>query len=247
MTKEFGFQYDGTLYRSVGNFLGENYLEYGFAKGTVQEVRFLIELLELPSGSSILDIGCGPGRHSLELARRGFRTEGIDISDRFVDIANQIAEAEGLSAKFHVQDAKLMQFEPIFDAAICLCEGAFGLAGSDEAHKKILDNIFGALRPGGQFVLSAINSYNVVQQRPSNDVFDPYTATSRDIETIYNPQGESQEAMICTTTFTFRELKLLLERSGFRVDAGYGCTVGNFERKPLTIDDIEIMMVATKP
>lgn len=162
-------------------------------------------------------------------------------------MANQIAKAEGLSAEFHIQDAALMQFEPIFDAAICLCEGAFGLAGSDEAHKKVLDNIFEALRPGGQFVLTAINSYSVVQQKPSGDVFDPYTATSREIETIHSPEGKSQEAFICTTSFTFRELKLLLERSGFEVDAGYGCTAGHFERKPLTIDDIEIMMVAIKP
>lgn len=247
MSKEFGFKYSGTLYRSVGDFLGENYLEYGFTKGTIQEVDFLIELLDLPVGSKILDVGCGPGRHSLELARRGFRTVGIDISERFVEIANQTAKAEKLTAEFRVQDAKLMQFEPMFDAAICLCEGAFGLAGSDEAHKQVLDNIFLALRPGGQFVLSAINSYSVVQQKPSAEVFDPYTATSRDIETVHSPDGASREVTIYTTSFTFRELKLLLECSGFQVNAGYGCVAGKFERKPLTIDDVEIMMVARKP
>ena len=247
MSTEFGFQYSGTLYRSAGNFLGENYLEYGFTKGTVQEVDFLIELLGLPVGAKVLDVGCGPGRHSLELARRGFRAVGIDISERFVDIANQTANAEELTAEFHVQDAKLMQFKPEFDAAICLCEGAFGLAGSDEAHQQILHNTFGALKPGGQFVLSAINSYSAVQHKPSPELFDPYTATSRDVETIHSPDGGSREVTIWTTTFTFRELKLLLERSGFQVDAGYGCVAGRFERKPLTIDDIEVMMVASKP
>lgn len=247
MTKEFGFQYSGILYRSIGDFLGENYLEYGFTKGTVQEVDFLIDLLDLPTGARILDVGCGPGRHSLELARRGFRTVGVDISKRFVEIASQTSRAEHLTAEFHVHDAKLMQFRTEFDAVICLCEGAFGLAGSDEAHKQVLRNIFNALKPGGWFVLTAINSYSVVQQKPSPELFDAYTGTSREIETIHSPEDEWRDVMICTTTFTFRELKLLSEYCGFQVDAGYGCTAGQFERRPLTINDVEIMLVARKP
>ena len=115
----------GTFYRSIGDFLGGNYLEYGFAKGSVQEVDFLMGLLNLPIGSRILDVGCGARRHSLELAHRGFCTVGIDISECFVVIANKTSDVENLSAEFHVQDAKRMQFEPEFDAAICLCEGAF--------------------------------------------------------------------------------------------------------------------------
>jgi cyclopropane fatty-acyl-phospholipid synthase-like methyltransferase len=81
--------YDGAFYAEVGNFIKENYLEYGFTKGTVQEVDFLVEELKLEQGARILDIGCGAGRHSLELARRGFegnvlspRREGARVRER---------------------------------------------------------------------------------------------------------------------------------------------------------------------
>ena len=190
LTKELAFQYDGTFYRSIGDFIGKNYVDYGFTKGTVQEVDFLTELLNLPVGAKILDVGCRSGRHSLEFARRRFHVVGRDISDRFVEIANQTAHAQKLAAEFFVQDARLMQFDREFDAAICLCDGAFGLAGSDRAHKQILKNTFGALKSGGQFVLSTIHSYSVAQQKPSAEVFDPYTATSRDVSTLHSPDGE---------------------------------------------------------
>lgn len=241
-----GLNYDGTLYRSIGNFMGECYLNYGFTKGTVQEVDFLVDLLQLPKGSRILDVGCGPGRHSLELARRGYHTVGVDISERFIEIAEGTAKAEGLPAEFHATDAKAIRFEETFDAAICLCEGAFGLAGSDEAHKQILDNMARALRPGGLMVLSAIQAYSAAQERDLHQVFDAYTGTIADNETVSSPGGEKRDVTIYTTTFTFRELKLLAERSGFEVEAGYGCTAGRFERKPLSIDDMEIMIVARK-
>jgi 2-polyprenyl-3-methyl-5-hydroxy-6-metoxy-1,4-benzoquinol methylase len=70
-------------------------LNYGFTRGTKQEVDFLIDLMELPRQSQILDIGCGVGRHSLELARRGYRPLGIDISEEFIRYATKIAETGG--------------------------------------------------------------------------------------------------------------------------------------------------------
>ena len=89
--KEFTFDYDGGYYKEIGDFLKENYLDYGFTKGTVQEVDFLVQLMDLPPNSRILDIGCGTGRHSLELARRGFRTLGVDISAEFIQYATRMA------------------------------------------------------------------------------------------------------------------------------------------------------------
>ncbi len=246
MPKEFGQTYDGTIYRAVGNWLGERYFDYGFTKGTAQEVDFLVDLLELCRGARVLDVGCGPGRHSVELARRGYYPIGVDISDRFVEIANRMMADEGLGGEFHVLDARLMDFQSTADVAICLCEGAFGLAGSDAAHRQVLDNVYRALRPGGRLVLSAINTPHVVQHLAGDDRFDANTGTIRDDEVIVGSDGLERQVTIYTTTFSFRELRLLLERSGFEVMAGYGCNVGHFERKPLTVDDVEIMMVARK-
>jgi ubiquinone/menaquinone biosynthesis C-methylase UbiE len=123
-------------------------LEYGFTKGTVQEVDFLVELMDIPKNSRILDIGCGPGRHSLELARRGYTSVGVDISSEFIKYANKIATEEKLMAEFLVADARELNFNQEFDGAICLCEGAFGLAGNEDNHRKVLKGVYNALCQG---------------------------------------------------------------------------------------------------
>jgi SAM-dependent methyltransferase len=237
------FSYDATFYAEVGNFLKESYLEYSFTKGTLQEVNFLET--EIPKSSRILDVGCGVGRHSLELARRGYKTVGIDISSGFIDVANQAAKAEGLEAEFHIRDARRLDFENEFDAAICLCEGAFGLAGDEQGHRDILKGVHRALRPDGIFILTAISALSGIRNAwPAS--YDPYTLTATFKETLQNSDGERKEVTLYTTAFTYRELKWLLQEAGFENVAAYGCVAGNFTRKPLTFDDVEIMTIAKK-
>ncbi|WMT41681.1 methyltransferase domain-containing protein [Paenibacillus sp. D2_2] len=236
-------KYSGNFYEEIGDFLGESYLNYGFTKGTLQEVDFLIEHMELRTGDSILDIGCGPGRHSLELARRGIIPTGIDITSSFIELAQKRAAEENLNATFMVADARHVPLSQQFDSAICLCEGAFGLAGDDEGHRQILREIHRLLRPQALFTLTAINVLNVAR---TNESIDAYTSTSSTKETITNSKGDTKEVDIYTTAFTFRELKLLLEGSGFEVLDGYGCIAGNFSTKRLSVNDIEIMITARR-
>jgi 2-polyprenyl-3-methyl-5-hydroxy-6-metoxy-1,4-benzoquinol methylase len=237
--------YDGAYYAEVGNFIKENYLEYVFTKGTLQEVNFLVEELNLVKGARILDVGCGVGRHSLELARRGFESVGVDISSGLIEVAKTVATKEKLNATFYVRDARRLEFQNKFDAAICLCEGAFGLAGDEEGHRAILKGIHAALRPGGTFVLTAINALSGIRNAKAES-FDPYTLTATFNETIRSPDGRSKEATLYCTAFTYRELKWLLQDAGFNVVATYGCVAGEFTRKSLTLEDFEIMMVAKK-
>jgi len=110
-------------FEPVAEHLGAAYLRYSFTKGTVQEVDFLMGELALAPGMRVLDVGCGPGRHAHELARRGVTVHGIDISQRFVDLA--VASAPP-GATFERLDAREMRFDVEFDAVICLCQGAFG-------------------------------------------------------------------------------------------------------------------------
>ncbi len=236
-------KYRGNYYEEIGNFLGESYLNYGFTKGTLQEVDFLIERMKLQAGATIIDIGCGPGRHSLELSRRGIRPTGIDISSSFIELAQRKAAEEKLNAAFMVADARRLPLTQSFDGAICLCEGAFGLAGDDEGHKQILCEIHRVLKPGSLFILTAINALSAVRNDPR---MDAYTNTTSVSETITNSEGNSKEVEIYTTAFTFRELKLLFDGSGFEVLNGYGCSAGDFSEKLLSTGDIEIMIVARR-
>ncbi|MGH9024281.1 MAG: class I SAM-dependent methyltransferase, partial [Acidimicrobiia bacterium] len=86
----------------MADHLGAAYLRYSFTKGTEQEVSFLVDALGLAPGQRVLDVGCGPGRHSYALARRGMDVLGIDVARRFVDLAQQSAPP---GASFVVGDA----------------------------------------------------------------------------------------------------------------------------------------------
>ncbi|MBA3287529.1 MAG: class I SAM-dependent methyltransferase, partial [Acidimicrobiia bacterium] len=113
--------------------MGEAYLRYSFTKGTVQEVDHVVGALGLRAGEHVLDVGCGPGRHAYELARRGIVVHGVDIAEPFVELARRDAPP---GATFERLDARTLPFDGEFDAAICLCQGAFGLmtaAGDDAA------------------------------------------------------------------------------------------------------------------
>src|SRR5262245_58409176 len=98
--------------------MGAAYLRYSFTKGTEQEVAFLVDELGLKPGMRLLDVGCGPGRHAYALAERGIEVVGVDISQRFVDLANDDAPP---GATFLRADARALAFDGDFDVAISLC------------------------------------------------------------------------------------------------------------------------------
>ena len=78
---------DGPWFNEIAAFLGPAYLRNAFTKGTEQEVDFLVDALGLEPGMRVLDVGCGPGRHSLALARRGIAVHGVDLSPDFIALA----------------------------------------------------------------------------------------------------------------------------------------------------------------
>ncbi|MSW19327.1 MAG: methyltransferase domain-containing protein, partial [Actinobacteria bacterium] len=95
-------------FEPLADYLGNAYLRYSFTKGTRQEVDAIVAALGLEPGQRVLDVGCGPGRHGYELARRGITVHGVDISQRFVDLANASAP-EG--ATFERLDARSLGFD----------------------------------------------------------------------------------------------------------------------------------------
>ncbi|MGH9005998.1 MAG: class I SAM-dependent methyltransferase, partial [Acidimicrobiia bacterium] len=151
---------DRHWFEDVADHLGEAYLRYSFTQGTGQEVAFLVEELGLAPGMRVLDVGCGPGRHAHALARLGVEVTGVDISERFIDLARKDAPA---GATFVRGDARALGYDAEFDAVISLCQGAFGLAGGPGApldpDGAVLAGMARALEPGGRLALTAFSAY----------------------------------------------------------------------------------------
>src|SRR5207244_4117603 len=129
------------------------YLRYSFTKGTDQEVSFLASSVELRPGVRLLDAGCGPGRHARVLAAMGVRVVGVDVSDRFL----RIARGDVPDARFVRADIRRLPFAGVFDVAISLCQGGFGLlrgpGGGEEDDLVAMSSLRHALRPGGRLVV----------------------------------------------------------------------------------------------
>ncbi len=252
-------------FEGLADHMGPAYLRYSFTRGTTQEVDFLVEHLGLGPGSRVLDVGCGPGRHSLEMARRGIDVVGVDIAQTFVDLADQRARAEGLDARFHRMDARDLtaddRLERRFDVVLSLCQGAFGLQGGPDPDQGDLGEKAGTaiepdvdvltamavvLRGGGRLVLSAFSAPFMVRHWPDAD-FDVNTGVNHETTEIRDPQGNPVPAELWTTCFTPRELRLAALLAGLVDPVVYSVEPGDYSARPPNPDTAEFLLVARKP
>ncbi|MEW6381498.1 MAG: methyltransferase domain-containing protein [bacterium] len=224
-----------------------------YTKNTVQEVDFLIDVLDLSPGDSVLDVGCGTGRHSVELARRGYSVTGIDLSSGMLAQAKDKARAAGVQVEWIHADAARFSLGNRFDAAICLCEGSFGLLGSEddaiEHPLAILRNIGRCLKPNAKTLFTVLNGFRMIRNHTEDDVrkaiFDPLTLSS--VSEV--PPVEGVPALrVRERAFVPTELVLLFQLAGMNVLDIWGGTAGNWKRqRTIDLDEMEIMVVARKP
>jgi SAM-dependent methyltransferase len=227
------------------------YDDNGFTKNTLHEVDFLLEELSVPPGARILDVGCGTGRHSIELARRGYRMTGLDLTPSMLERAKEKATTAGIHVDWVRGDATKFAIDTPFDAAICLCEGAFGLLGTgDDAIEHplaILSNISRSLKPGATAVFTVLNGLWMIRMHKQQDVehgtFDPLTLsqTGDHCPIEGHPLVRATERAFIPT-----ELVLLFRLAGLSVRHIWGGTAGNWGRRKINLDEIEIMVVARK-
>lgn len=230
-------------FEEIADHLQSAYLRYSFTKGTVQEIDQVIDWLELKPGMRVLDVGCGPGRHAHELASRGITTHGIDISETFIDLARSNAPD---GATFERMDARSMTFVQSFDAAICLCQGAFGLMTANGHDADVLEGISRALRPGGGLALSAFNSYFAVKYHEDAE-FDAELGVSHEKTEVKNPSGSPKTVDLWTGCYTPRELRLMLRDANFEVKNIFSVEPGQYGPNPPTVESPEYLVVAFTP
>lgn len=238
-------------FEPLADHLGGAYLRYSFTKGTVREVDALWEPLGLAPGARLLDVGCGPGRHAHELAERGVEVVGIDVSERFLGLARGAGTTH---SHFVRADARQLPFEGVFDAAISLCQGAFGLnrvggptpAGPDP-DLQVLRAVAQALKPGGRMAVTAFSAYFQVHYLEDRDTFDAATGLNHERTELRNEAGEAIDADLWTTCFTPRELRLLAREAGVEVVDIWSVTPGDYAPRPPDIEHPEYLLISRRP
>ena len=230
-------------FERVASHLGGAYLRYSFTKGTAQEVGFLTETLSIRPPMTVLDVGCGPGRHAHALAEQGVDVVGVDISERFVALAT---ERDVPRSSFVRGDARRLPVRNgSFDLAISLCQGGFGLVPGEDGG--VVEQIAAALRPGGRAVLSAFSSYFAVRFVEETDDFDADAGVNHELTTVKDESGVDAQFDLWTSCFTPRELRLIAQQSGLMVDEIWSVTPGGYAKNPPDLEHPEFLLLATKP
>jgi 2-polyprenyl-3-methyl-5-hydroxy-6-metoxy-1,4-benzoquinol methylase len=249
-------------YESLFENNGKKYDAESFTRGTVGECDFIEKETGHDKSKIILDIGCGTGRHSLELAKRGYNVTGVDLSESQLNRAKEKTRQASVSVNFLKCDARQLSFSSEFDLAIMLCEGAFPLMETDETNYQILKNAADALKPGGKFIFTTLNGLfplfhsvkdflasehqegNATYERNS---FDLMTFRGHSVTSIEDDFGNKKELRCNERYYVPSEITWLLKSLDFKTIEIFGARLGAFSRQDaLTTEDFEMLVIAQK-
>ena len=242
---------------------GLQYDKENFTRGTSGECDFIEQEIGFNRQAKILDIGCGTGRHSVELAERGYcDLTGIDLSDAMLERAREKAKEKKLKINFKKHDARDLTFYNEFDLVIMICEGAFPLMETDEMNYRILQNAAKALTSNGKFIFTTLNGlfplFHLVKdflasaKGEENAVyednsFDLMTFRDHSITIIEDDSGNKKELQCSERYYVPSEITWLLQSLNFQKIDIYGAKLGAFSRSDkLTTEDFEMLVIATK-
>ena len=168
------------------------YDEYAWAYDLVinppseEQLDFIAHALRargVGAGSRVLDAGCGPGRHALGLARRGYVVEGVDRSPRLIEEARRLADEEGgLAVSFRVGD--ILELPPVARGDGLLCRGVLNDLLDSQSRERAFSSFAGALRRGGALVLDVREWEASARRKIREPVFEKTVETSRGLLTF---------------------------------------------------------------
>jgi len=222
-------------------------------ENTAAQVDFIERALALGPQSRVLDLGCGHGRHTNELARRGHEACGVDIVGGFLEVARRDAASLGVASTFAQADLRAFRTERPFDCALLL----FDVVGffEDEENEQILHNAFTALVPGGKLLLD-LRTREAVARAPAASVvdkgngdmmvdrlsFDVASGRAIDQRTFIRG-GVVRSISFSVRLYTFTEMRSILRAIGFEVTAAYG----GYADTPPSLARPRTLIVATRP
>ena len=214
-------------------------------KRSTPEVDFIERVLKLRPGAKILDLGCGEGRHSIELARRGYIVKGVDISPVLIDAAKDRAARLGVPVEFEVADIREYAVDEEYDA-ILLMFVVLGDSGDEDDDFKILKNSYKSLRKGGKILASFMNaSRQIVKENKKFDIESSTIIWSADIGI-----GKIKHHLTHPVRLYFpSEAKMLMKCCGFEVLSIFGAPFSSDKpvERSVNPDDIEFLVLGRKP
>jgi SAM-dependent methyltransferase len=222
------------------DFFRKDYLNvYGHlftAERAEREAVFVAKALDLKEGARVLDLCCGPGRHSVPLAQHGFDVTSLDLNPAYLELARRTAEAGDVSLKTVVADMREIPFQNHFDAILNMYS-SFGYLESEAEDARVLESAAKASKPGGHLFLDMLNREWAVANYIQNDWHSGEDGTlyveRRDLDlatsrmhvrfTIVGPNGARRESVGHNIRlYTLTEMTRLLERAEMRVTGVFG-------------------------
>ena len=241
---------------------GIKYDKESFTQGTIGECDFIEKEIEYDKATRILDIGCGTGRHSIELAKRGYTVVGIDLSESLLKRAKEKASEQNLHIVFQKHDARNLPFSQEFDLVIMLCEGGFSLMETDEMNFQILQGAAKALKPNGKLIFTTLNGlfplFHSVKEfyaahtkegnsTCGNNSFDLMTFRDHNTAYVEDDLGNKKELQCNERYYVPSEITWLLKTLNFKTIDIFGAKLGAFSRNDkLTTEDFEMLVIAEK-
>lgn len=235
-----------------------SYEQEEFTQGTLGEVDFIEQEIKHNKTVHILDVGCGTGRHSIELAKRGYLVTGIDLSANMLAKARKNAKAAGVSPIFKRRDARNFRFRQKFGLCMMLCEGSFPLMETDEMNFQILKNVRKSMLPGGKLIFTTlnglfplfhsvkdfINEHGSTSQSLVNN-FDLMTFRDHSVYEVIDDDGNPLKLNCNERYYVPSEIRWMLQSLGFGKIDIFGCKLGAYSRNDvLRTDDYEMLVIA---
>jgi cyclopropane fatty-acyl-phospholipid synthase-like methyltransferase len=222
---------------------------------TVAEVDFILRVSGLSPEARVLDVPCGSGRHTLELARRGYQVTGLDVSAEAVEHARNAAAAERLAVDLRLGDMRTLPADIRVDAAVCM-GNAFGYLDHDGT-RKFLADLAGLVAPGGTlildygFVAEALLPHLKLDEPPMTiggveavSVNEYDTANSRWITEFTFRRGTVEHRGTSVQhVYTAAEVTRLVTEAGFTQVRLYGDT----DAAPFRLGSPRLLLVARQP
>lgn len=249
-------------YESLFENYGLKYDQENFVRGTMGECDFIEQELAFNKKARILDIGCGTGRHDIELTKRGYKVTGVDLSESQLKRAREKAREQDLKIDFQQHDARNLPFIGEFDLVIMICEGAFPLMETDEMNFEILKNASKALKPGGKLIFTTLNGlfplfhsvkdFLASQTDEGNasynkNSFDLMTFRDYNITTVTDDNGHKKELECNERYYVPSEITWLLKTLKFSKIDIFAAKLGAFSRMDkLSTEDYEMLVIGER-